>query len=583
MEINTELETRGSDHRWWREWEVAAIALLVVAVYFTRLAAIPICGEESRWATAAREMITSGDWIVPRQQGTVFPERPPLGSWAMALVGLARGEVDLVAVRLPSALATLAMTLLIYAYARSAFSRLGGFSAAVIYATFGQVLPLGRLGETEAIFTLFAGGALLVWQWGYACRWSAAATWSVAWSLAALGALAKGLQAPVYLLLVSSSYLALRRDWRFLLAPGHALGLGCFAAIVGAWLVPFAVSESQSIADIWAGLARDRFTTEGLWRHLASYPFETLGCLLPWSPLLFAFLKPSIRRAAIRQGPVIGFLLVAFAVTYPSVWLAAGARGRYFMPLYPCLAVLLGWLVEHCADAAASLEDRRVWRLFLRGMALTLCGGAVVMALATAWPINALAAARQPLLFLAVWTGVALGGAAILVWASFGEHAPRPRIALVTLSSLAGLAFAGAQVNARVNGGNDLQPTIADVKEMLRGEELVSLGRVYHRFTYSYGESIRQVAWPDSADELPPEVIYFCYDQRMTDTAEVRASSDGRSPGTTAGKLPFEWEKIAEIPADPAKRAVNVRTVVVGRVKRPEMAARPDVSRPVLR
>ena len=55
--------------RWWREWEVAALALLVLATYFTRLTAVPVCGEESRWATAAREMIASGDWIVPRQQG----------------------------------------------------------------------------------------------------------------------------------------------------------------------------------------------------------------------------------------------------------------------------------------------------------------------------------------------------------------------------------------------------------------------------------------------------------------------------------------------------------------------------------
>ncbi len=80
---------------WWREWEVAALLVLVGLTYFTRLGALPVCGEESRWATAAREMMASGDFIVPRQQGTVFPERPPLGSWAMALVGLFRGEVDL--------------------------------------------------------------------------------------------------------------------------------------------------------------------------------------------------------------------------------------------------------------------------------------------------------------------------------------------------------------------------------------------------------------------------------------------------------------------------------------------------------
>ena len=115
---------------WWREWEACALGLLVVTIYFTRLTALPVCGEESRWASAAREMIASGDWIVPRQQGTIFPERPPMTSWAMGLVGLARHAVDLTAIRLPSIAAILILTWLIYAYARAWMSRLGSFASA---------------------------------------------------------------------------------------------------------------------------------------------------------------------------------------------------------------------------------------------------------------------------------------------------------------------------------------------------------------------------------------------------------------------------------------------------------------------
>src|SRR5262245_41319559 len=104
------------------EW--LALTALVLVCYFARLETVPVCGEESRWANAAREMIATGDWIVPRQQGDVFPERPPLGSWAMAAVGLARGHVGLVAVRLPSACATLLLCWLIYGYTLAWSSRL---------------------------------------------------------------------------------------------------------------------------------------------------------------------------------------------------------------------------------------------------------------------------------------------------------------------------------------------------------------------------------------------------------------------------------------------------------------------------
>ncbi len=268
-------------------------------------------------------MIASGDWIVPRQQGTVFPERPPLGSWAMGLVGLVRGNVDLVAIRLPSAVATLALVALIYLYARRWIGRMGSLAAAAIYATFGQVMQIGRTGESEALFALFAGGALLVWHGAYLAGRPRALGWCLGYSFAALGALVKGPQAPVYFISACGVYLVLRRDWRWLVCREHLLGIASFAAIIGVWLVPFAVADWSTVDEIWAGLASDRFTLQGLPGHVFNYPLETLGCLLPWSPLLLPLLSPVTRKALFAARPQMAFLLVALAVTYPSVWLAA--------------------------------------------------------------------------------------------------------------------------------------------------------------------------------------------------------------------------------------------------------------------
>ncbi len=159
---------------WWRERELWLLLAVVSVIYLSRLTALPICGEESRWANGALEMIATGDWIVPRQQGEVFPERPPLGSWTMAVAALVGGRMDAVAVRLPSVLAVLATATLIYGYGRRFMSRLGALGAAAAYASFGQVLQLGQLGESESLFTFLLAGALLVWHWGYAAQWPAA-------------------------------------------------------------------------------------------------------------------------------------------------------------------------------------------------------------------------------------------------------------------------------------------------------------------------------------------------------------------------------------------------------------------------
>jgi len=569
---------------WWWEWEAAALVILVVAVYFTRLTASPVCGEESRWANGAREMISSGDWIVPRQQGSIFPERPPLNIWAMALVGLARGDVDLVAVRLPSVTAMLATTLLIYAFARSWMSRLGSFSAAAMFATFGQVLGIGRFGESEAVFTFFVAASLLIWHWGYTKAWPSALTWSLGYSFAALGALTKGLQAPIYFVSACGIYLLLRRDWRWLFSFSHLAGLACFVAIVGSWFVPFARSHWTAVDDIWGGLARDRFALQGLAKHVVSYPFETFGCLLPWSPLLLLFAKPSVRAKVWAERPQMRFLLVALLVSYPSVLLAAGARGRYYMPLYPCLALLIGLAVEQCAASSASWSNRRIWRHYLRGLSILACGGAVGVVFVSVWPSEKFADARQPLPFMIAWVVCALTTTAVLNWASRSEQSPRPQFGIFAAAGLLGLAYVGVVVNARIQGGNDLTPTITQIRQQVPGvNDMVSLGRVYHRFAYCYDTPIRQVPWPMAASDLPDDVTYFCFDHRPSDTPKLRSTNDGSASPPTPGTLPFEWDKIAEIPADPVKRGEAHRTVIIGRVRKVETAGRPAASRPVLR
>src|SRR6187402_3622093 len=103
---------------WLFEIEFWLLVALVGAIYFTRLTALPIAGEEGRWGSAAAEMLQTGDWLVLRQQGSVFSEKPPMTAWCMAAVGWVRGDVDDVAVRLPSVMSVLLTCVLLYWYAR---------------------------------------------------------------------------------------------------------------------------------------------------------------------------------------------------------------------------------------------------------------------------------------------------------------------------------------------------------------------------------------------------------------------------------------------------------------------------------
>ena len=59
-----------------------------------------------------------------------------------------------------------------------------------LYATFGEIFQTGRMAETESVFILFVGGALLVWHWGVVRHWPAllmparaSSMWSIAFPL----------------------------------------------------------------------------------------------------------------------------------------------------------------------------------------------------------------------------------------------------------------------------------------------------------------------------------------------------------------------------------------------------------------
>ena len=81
-----------------------------------------------------------------------------MGSWLIALAASARGAFDPIAVRLPSVLAVLGTTLLIYGYGRSFLGRPAALAAAAGFAAMPEILQMGRLAESDAVFTFFLGG-----------------------------------------------------------------------------------------------------------------------------------------------------------------------------------------------------------------------------------------------------------------------------------------------------------------------------------------------------------------------------------------------------------------------------------------
>lgn len=93
---------------------VLTAAMLFVVLHILPLGVRPlIMPDESRYAEIPREMLESGDWIVPRLNGVRYFEKPVLGYWVTALSIMVFGE-NTFAIRFPSALAVGITALLVF-------------------------------------------------------------------------------------------------------------------------------------------------------------------------------------------------------------------------------------------------------------------------------------------------------------------------------------------------------------------------------------------------------------------------------------------------------------------------------------
>ncbi|MCC7084393.1 MAG: glycosyltransferase family 39 protein [Pirellulales bacterium] len=541
---------------WWREWQFWALAAMTIAVYFSRMSDLPIRGEETRRAMVAREILESGDWIVARQQGVPFLSRPPAGSWPIAWLSAFTGELSLVEIRLPTLLSTLLTTLLIYVYSRRFLSEVGALSSGVAFATFVQVLQLGRLAETEAIFTFFLSAGLMLWHWGYVCRWPTAATWMIAYGMVAIATLTKSLQAPTYFCGTIVFYLLWNRDWRSLVSRNHLFGLLTFAAIFAAWQVPFYLAlDWQSVRKVWAsdvGLRLEQLSTGAVIGHLATYPLQVWACLLPWSLLLPAYAWPQFRRTLGGARPMVTFAVFCWLVALPTCWFVPNARPRYLMPLFPLAAPLVGLVVQRVHEADAPTIVRRGWNWFIGGSIAAILSAAAVVAAAGWLQVDPIDQIAQPAWF-AAWYATSAIVAALLLLRSWNRWSGRAAtICTLVIAAFLGLTVSGAAVNSLVALDPQAERQIAELRRRIPADEpLGSFGLVETLFSYHWRRPIDYVRreLPLTARQLPPRFQYFCYSGNKADRVE----------------LPFPWRVEGVINCDRTTESNEGKVVVVGR------------------
>ena len=330
---------------------------------------------EPNVAQTALAMFLSGDWVVPRRMGVIWVDYPPLIYWAGSISSAILGGMSEVALRLPSALGAIALSLLTCFAGSRWFGPSAGLWAGFVLLTFPQ-FALQAIGyRPDMLFSLFIGAGLLVYASaaGSEPSWKARVAGFVLFGLAMLTKGPLGLLLPG---LVLCLWHGARREWRPLvaLAPLALVSVAMYLA----WFIACAyqMGAGDILQELWLqNAARFASGSRGHARPLYYYVLNVWHDMAPWSlllPLVFWW----IWRQRSWRDPGQQLLLWWFGVFFVFLSIAATKRQLYLLPAYPAAALLIGHWVAAVVGGRADLTapERR-----LAAVAVIAAGSLVVL------------------------------------------------------------------------------------------------------------------------------------------------------------------------------------------------------------
>lgn len=351
-------------------WPYVVLAVVCGMLFFWRLGATPLMGlDEGLYAECSREMLASGDYVVPTCNGGPFFDKPPLAYWLQSASMRVFG-VNSFAVRLPSAIEELLLIALTVFLGTRLFGRRTGLLSGFALATCLLTVGLARMAILDAAFALCITASLGAFLLAY-IKLAPKYAYFASWAAMGLSALVKGPAGPVVILATVILFLLVRRDLRAVRGTLPILGTLLALAIAlpwyvlveqrtgGAFLREFIIHQNVKRA-----LGQDFQHNMPFFAYL---PIWLVG-FFPWSIFVPAALMQS-RNHALRQAQegkarngdnaASMFMVVWIAVILVVFSIFKSKLPAYIFPIYPASALLVGLLWSRALEAGEFVSLRR--------------------------------------------------------------------------------------------------------------------------------------------------------------------------------------------------------------------------------
>jgi 4-amino-4-deoxy-L-arabinose transferase-like glycosyltransferase len=517
--------------------------------------------DEGRYAEIAREMVATGDWLTPRQNGYKYFYKPPLQYWATAAAFTAFG-IDEWTARLWTALTGFCGVLVTWFVALRLWGRDVALLAASVLGGSVMWIAMGHFAALDMGLAFFLSTAVSAFV--FAQRDDATARerrngMLVAWLAAGLAVMSKGLIGIVLPGGAFVAYLAWSRQWSLLGRLHPVGGLALLLAVTVPWFVAVSLANPEFFHFFFIHEHFERFLTKVHGRYEPPWYFipVLLAGLLPWTLLLGHAVRAGLRRATTAFSPE-RFLLAWIGVVFLFFSASSSKLPSYIVPIWPALAML------------AALGLARAGRGMRRATWITIAVLGVVVAFVATGAAErgrsatpaALLAAYEPWL---VGCGVVFAVGAAIAWVLDARGRRAAAVLAASAGSLVGtqLAITGHESLAPVMSSYHVAREIAP--RLAPDAPFFAVDTYDHTLPFYLRRTLTMVAYKDElAASIAWEPARF-----LPDYAAFRAAW-AAAPRAYAFMDPREYEGFAKEGLPMTVIARDPRRVIVEKPPAPE-------------
>lgn len=319
-----------------------------------------LTSHEAYNAVPAREMLESGEWILPEFGSRPRLQKPPLHYWFVAGSYQFFQEMSEWTARFPSAVSAILLGVLVGYWSSKWYGKKVGLLAFLVQMTSVYSLKYGHRALVDLPLCLMITTSLFLAAPGTLKEEPSrtgshiSLKWFAFWILTGLSFLAKFHYGPVMILAPMVVFFLVQKDWCNLKKMFHPIGLVIISLFILIWPA-LILKRNPEAWHLWISdsVIRSVQGSEPVWYYLR----YLLVFSLPWGPLVLGKIQASWNSAWKENNARERFLWVWFFTQMLILTFSATKRSHYLLPVLPVISILASRKLEEIISRLRNQEQ----------------------------------------------------------------------------------------------------------------------------------------------------------------------------------------------------------------------------------